>query len=80
MKTEVILEGGIEYDVLGFVPYMRVPMEKYRIRILIDRMDKPGTDTAEIHVGNVSTTSITPLVELARRLTDDFGKLDEVAK
>ena len=55
-------------------------MEKYRIRILIDRLDKPGTDTAEVHVGNVHVASITPIVELAKQLTAHFGTLDEAAK
>ena len=55
-------------------------MEKYRVRILIDRLDKPGTDTAEVHVGNVHATSIQPLVALANKLTAEFGKLDEVKK
>ncbi len=56
--------------------FKRQHMEKYRVRILIDRLDKPGTDCAEVHVGNVHT----PIVEMAKRLTADFAKLDEVAK
>lgn len=55
-------------------------MEKYRVRILIDRLDKPGTDTAEVHVGNVHVSEIKPIMDLAASLTPVFAKLDEKAK
>lgn len=55
-------------------------METYRVRILIDRLDKPGTDTAEVHVGNVHVSEIKPIMDLAASLTPVFAKLDEKAK
>ncbi len=77
----ISLDKGIEMEVIGFhILRWSPPMEKYRIRILIDRLDKPGTDTAEVHVGNVHVASITPIVELAKQLTAHFGTLDEAAK
>ncbi len=55
-------------------------LHKYRVRVIIDRLDEPGTDDADVHVGVVHAKEITTLVNLAKTLTQTFGALDEKGK
>lgn len=55
-------------------------LHKYRVRVTIDRIDEPGTESTDIHLGVVHATEITPIHNFALQLTQAFGNLDEKAK